>query len=253
MKRITLLAFVALFSVGTTFAQSATEILEKHVEAVGGADAWSQVEDRYAKLSVSLELPQGVIVMDVELWNLYPGYTLAKQTAVSVPDGFPDISSMAYMTPEGGFSEGPGGRQEFDADNMPSTAGAGLPGSGAALDELGMLARIDSLTIEILDQTEVNGKLAHVLSIDGAKRFYDVESGLLVAMEAPLGPMGMVMMEITEYMEFDGLQVAFIQEGSMEAQGQSITQTMAMTAFETNTGLTPEKLAELAGVTEDTN
>ncbi|NNE70400.1 MAG: hypothetical protein HKN29_08570 [Rhodothermales bacterium] len=250
MKRIFLLAFVAFLSVGTTLAQSATEILEKHVEAVGGTEAWSQVEDRYAKLSVSLELPQGVIVLDVELWNIYPGYTLAKQTAVSVPDGFPDISSMAYMTPEGGFAEGMGGRQEFDADNMPANAGPGMPSSSAPVDEMGMLAQIDSLTIEVLEQQEMGGRMVNVLSVNGAKRYYDAETGLLAAMESPIPPMGMAVMEIDEYMDYEGLKVAFIQEGTMDAGGQSITQTMAMTEFKVNTGLTPEKLAEMAGVTE---
>ncbi len=111
---------------------------------------------------------------------------------------------------------------------------------------------MDTMTVDVLDQEEISGKMANVLSVDGAKRYYDVESGMLVATEAPMGPIGMVLMKITEYMDVEGgLKVAFIQEGSMEAQGQSMTQTMAMTLFERNIGLTPEKLAEMAGVTAD--
>ena len=252
MKRITLLAVFALVFVGSTVAQTATEILERHIEAVGGQEAWADVKDQHAQLSVSVELPQGVIVMDVELWTIYPGYVLAKQTAISVPDGFPDLSSVAYLTPEGGFAEGMGGRQEFDADSVPSSAGAGLPSSSHPLQELDILARMDTMTVDVLDQEEISGKMANVLSVDGAKRYYDVESGMLVATEAPMGPMGMVLMKITEYMDVEGgLKVPFIQEGSMEAGGQSMTQTMAMTSFERNTGLTPEKLAEMAGATAD--
>jgi hypothetical protein len=250
MKRITLLAVFALAFVGSTVAQSATEILERHIEAVGGKAAWDDVTDQYAKLSVSIELPQGVIVLDVELWTLYPGYSLTKQTAISVPDGFPDVSSVTYLTPEGGFAESMGDRQDFDADSVPS--GPGTPSSNHPLEELDILARMDTMTVDVLDQEELSGKMVHVLSVDGSKRFYDVESGLLVAREAPMGPMGMVRMKISEYMDVEGgLKVPFIQEGSMEAGGQSMSQTMAMTSFEQNTGLTPAKLAEMAGVTAD--
>lgn len=252
MKRIILLALFAFVFVGSTVAQTAKEILERHIEAVGGQDAWADVTDQHAQLSVSVELPQGVIVMDVELWTIYPGYVLAKQTAISVPDGFPDLSSVTYLTPDGGYAEGMAGRQEFDAETVPKSSDAGLPSSDHPLQELDILARMDTMTVEVLDQEELNGKMANVLSVDGSKRYYDVESGMLVATEAPMGPMGMVLMKISEYMDVEGgLKVPFIQEGSMEAQGQSMTQTMAMTSFERNIGLTPEKLAEMAGVTAD--
>ncbi|MFT5142765.1 MAG: hypothetical protein ACI80V_001323 [Rhodothermales bacterium] len=250
MKRIFSFLVVALALVSTGSAQTAADVLAKHIEAVGGEEAWSGVTDRHAKISVSVEIPQGVLVLDVEVWNLYPGYALAKTTAVSVPEGIPDLSSTVYVTPEGGFGEGMQfqGRQDFEGP-PPAAIIAGVPGFEGALEELGILASMDSVSVELTGQEEMNGKMAHVVEVGGvspSKSYYDVESGLLIA-RSQQSMMGTIVMMVSEYQEFDGLQVALIQEGMAEAGGQSMSQTFAMTAHETNTGLTAEKLAELAG------
>ncbi|MBO6575758.1 MAG: hypothetical protein JJ896_12210 [Rhodothermales bacterium] len=242
MKRFLSTGLLALAMVSVAAAQSAEDILNAHIEAVGGADAWAKVENSHTKMSVSVELPQGVIVLDVEAYQVYPGHFLAMQNLVSAPEGIPDISSTVFVSPDEAWVDNFQGRQDI-SENMAAALGGNMPNLNHPVQEVELLEQLD--TIEVSAQEEVNGKMAHVLTINGpvtTKRFYDVETGLLLATEAT-SPMGAVRMNVTEYQDYDGLKMAFIQEGQMGAMGK---QTIAMTEFHTNIDLTAEKIAELA-------
>jgi hypothetical protein len=242
MKRILSFAILSFALMAPVSAQTATEVLNKYIEAVGGRDAWEAVSSTHQKISVSVEIPQGVIVLDVEAWNIYPGYMAATQTLVSAPDGIPDISNRMFISPENSWMESAQGRQDITG-NVAGALGGNAPALEQPLTEIDILASMDSVTVEMTGQEDIKGKPAYVISIDGdspSKRFYDVESGLLVATEAA-GPMGPMQMKISEYQDFDGLLKAFIQEGTMGPG----TQTQALTLFEVDLDLTAEDLLAL--------
>ncbi len=247
MKRILSLVLFSFLLLTSVRAQSATDVLNKYIEAVGGAEAWAAVESVHQQISVSLELPMGIIVLDVETWNVYPGYMAASQTLVSAPDGIPNISNKMFISPEGAWREDAQGRHDISG-NLAAALGGNAPALDQPLTEVDILASMDSVSVELTGQQDVGGKPAHVLTIGGenpSKRLYDVESGLLVAIESQ-GPMGPVSMRISEYQDFDGLLKAFIQEGTMGPGSQ----TQALTLFEVDIGLTVDDILALVDGSE---
>lgn len=72
---------------------------------------------------MSVEIPQGIIVLDIETWNVYPGFMLATQKLVSGPEGLPDIGNTVFVSPEESWVQSAQGRQDITGNEAAAMGG----------------------------------------------------------------------------------------------------------------------------------
>ena len=222
---------------------NARAVIEANIEATGGSDAWEGIEDMYTESDVVVEIPQGVLVITNESWRVVPGYLLNITEFVEGPPGIPaeQINNMAYITPDGGYVENAGGRQ--NVNDLPEEAVASFRASSAK-NELDYLALPDSaLVFQGLD--EIDGEEVYsirVMNPNPQTLYYSTDTLYLVATEGPSPMGGTAVTRIFDYEQVGDVMIPFTQEMDF---GQG-TQSVEIQEVEINEGVTPEDLEQMA-------
>lgn len=245
LKRLSLFA-AALFVAASLFnpaaaqdLSTAEEVLQAHIEATGGMDAWNKVDDMYAEIQVVAGTPMGDLTLEMKSWSIFPGYGFTEMNLLDGPDGIPAeaVAMKAYYTPLEGWIEQGGQRQDIN-DLPPAAKQQFMRTSPKA--ELALLEGDNSLTLK--ESTTFNDRPVYVV---GATQFgiesefwVDQETLMIVAQKAAgtTTTMG-------EYMDVNGLMFSMGQTAET-AQG---TQTVTIKKVELNQGLTPAQLATKSG------
>ncbi|NNF03789.1 MAG: hypothetical protein HKN17_04920 [Rhodothermales bacterium] len=222
---------------------NARAVIEANIEATGGVDAWQGVEDMYTEADVVVEIPQGVIVITNESWRVVPGYLLNVTEFVEGPPGIPaeQVNNIAYITPDGGWIENAGGRQ--DLNDLPEQAVASFRASSVK-SELDYLALPDSaLVFNGLD--EIEGEEVYsiqVMNPNPQTLYYSTDTLYLVAPEGPSPMGGTALTMILDYEEVGDVVMPFTQELDF---GQG-TQSVEIQEVEINEGISAADLEEMA-------
>ena len=226
---------------------TARGVLEAHIEATGGMDAWKAVEDLHIDASIEVGTPMGDIVIGLKSWSIFPGYGYTQMSMTSGPDGIPPeaVNMKVYYTPLEGWMEG-GGQGRQDLDNVsPQMRQQFLQTSPKT--ELNYLAFNDSLLVLQSDST-FDGHDVYVVSVTMVEVWstvdlmIDKESLLILAQEAE-GPMGTITTVLREYMEVSGLMFA----SGQTAESPQQTVSMTVNKVEVDSGITPAQLAIKSG------
>jgi len=218
-------------------------IFEANIEATGGG-AWNDVTTMHTVMDMVLDMEMASMLMTMESWIIKPDYMVTKIKMLEGPPGMPAGAgnSTIYITPEEGWVHGFQGRQEFSS--LPAAQRDQLNIATYAKDELGLLERSGAV-FTLLESREVSGSMAYVIEVEGeavARRFYDHDSLLLVALEtnSPMG--GTMMSTISDYRSSNGVKVAHAITTDFGGMG---TQKMTVKSIEINGDITPETLAEM--------
>ena len=205
---------------------TAEEVLNAHLEATGGTDAWRAVTTRQVNIEVTIEFGDQLFTMAGDQWEISSGYSLQLMTSEMMGN------QTRYITPEGGFQDAGGQRQEF-AD----TSQVVLDVQAPIKRELAILESGDTITL--LDEAEFDGTPVYAIQVDTDTRYYDRESLLLLAIQDE----NEVTRYIDDYRDVNGLQVPFYQTVDIPQGDQFITQSVVFTSIEYNVEITPEDLA----------
>ncbi len=223
---------------------TARGVLEAHVEATGGMDAWNAVEDLHVEALVEVETPMGALGIEMSMWSIFPGYGFTDMKLSSGPDGIPPemVNMKAYYTPLEGWLENAQGRQDLN-DLAPQMRQQFVRSSPK--NALTYIAMHDSLLV-LHDASTFDGHDVYVVGITTfgiqSKIMIDKESLLMLAQEVDT-PAGAATTVFGEYMKIDGLLFSSGQVTESTQQNSSIS----FSTIEINTGLTPAQLAAKSG------
>ena len=165
-------------------------VLEAHLEATGGADAWAAVQSRRETGERILDGVMGQkMTSRFVTTTRYPGY-LHQTQEVDMPNG--TMVSTVVQTPEAAWVNAPNGRHDLPVDSRPPIADA--------KPELRLLTDpAASLTLEVGTYADTPVYIVTVTR-EGTevRRWYDRESLLLVAAETASAD-GIALTEASNY------------------------------------------------------
>jgi len=221
-----LIAFITLAN--TTQAQTVDEIIDTYYEAIGGKDAWKEVEG----IKFSAKINQGGMEIPFEMIQTKEGISYSKFSlqGMSFMQGVFDGESLwntnfQTMKPEKATSE------ELENHKLNLND---FPDALLNYKENNYVATY--IGTETFDGTETY-KIKMVkeqITVDGVKMddvefyFFEIDSGAMIGMQKEMlsGPMKGIIAEskFSDYQEVDGLYMAFsMSQGVKDQEGQVIS------------------------------
>jgi outer membrane lipoprotein-sorting protein len=222
---------VALLVLGvsqTAFAQTADEIVEKYLTAIGGRAALGKLTSRTTTGTITLSTPGGDVSGPVEIVNQAPNKS---RTLIKL-----DLSSFGagQMTFDQRFDGAAGyvldtlqGNRDITGNQLDNMKNSSFPTPFLNYKELGA-------TVELGGKEKVGEREAYVLiftpkSGSVARQFIDAESYLPIksVVKVNLPQVGDVEQttEFSDYRDVDGIKVAFAVRSASAVQSSSVTIT----------------------------
>lgn len=193
MKKLILAAAFSVVSAATISAQTAQQVIDNYVTALGGKQKLESVKTLSMKNNIT------VMGMDME------GKTLKKDNKFKSTQTMMGQEMIQVFDGEKGYANQMGQKVDFPADQVAKLKDAKL------MDALGM----NAAKIKNVEKKQVDGKDYTILSSDDSKYYFDTKTGLLSKTESDKGTM-----TINKYVAVDGIQ--FVEEMSIDAGGQQI-------------------------------
>ena len=209
-------------------AQTADEVIEKHLAAIGGRAALAKVKSRSMTGTIALSTPVGELSGPVEITNLAPNKsrTLIKLDLSAVGAGEMTVDQRFDGT-AGIVMDSMQGNRDVAGDQLESMKNAVFPSPFLDYQERGV-------TVELGPKEKVGARDAFVLTVKpkagpAVRQFIDAETYLplrLVAkIEVPqIGTLEQTT-EFSDLREVDGVKVPFTIKSSSSAQSFTITLT----------------------------
>jgi outer membrane lipoprotein-sorting protein len=212
LKRLLTTAFV-MSLVQVASAQTADQIVEKHLEALGGRAALEKIQSRTTKGTISVSTPAGELSGSIETLNQRPNKT---RTLIQL-----DLSALGLgkMTQDQRFDGTSGyamdtlqGNREITGDPLEAMKNGSFPNPLLNYKELGV-------TIELAGKEKVGDRDAYVLlnkpkSGPTSRQYIDAESYLplkqVVKINVPqIGGEVEQTTELFDFKDVDGIKVPF--------------------------------------------
>lgn len=193
MKKLILTVAFSVVTAATFSAQTAQQVIDNYVTALGGKQKLESVKTLSMKNTIS------VMGMDME------GKTLKKDNKFKSSQTMMGQEMFQVFDGEKGYASQMGQKVDFPADQVAKLKDAKL------MDALGMNAS----KIKTVEKKQEDGKDFIVLSSDDTKYYFDAKTGLLSKTEGDKGTM-----TINKYVSVDGIQ--FVEEMTIDAAGQQI-------------------------------
>lgn len=193
MKKLILTVAFSVVSAATFSAQTAQQVIDNYVTALGGKQKLESVKTLSMKNTIT------VMGMDME------GKTLKKDNKFKSTQTMMGQEMVQVFDGEKGYANQMGQKIDFPADQIAKLKDAKL------MDALGM----NAAKIKTVEKKQVDGKDYTILSSDDSKYYFDSKTGLLAKTEGDKGTM-----TISKYVAVDGIQ--FVEEMSIDAAGQQI-------------------------------
>jgi hypothetical protein len=211
------LAALAAASADAQTLPSATQIVERYIDAVGGRDAFARHSYRTTEMEMSM--PAAGMTMTMLVKQARPNRTVTEMVMPgmgSMRSGFDGTVAWA-MDPMSGA-------RVLEGEELAQTAQQS--DFGASVD----FARLFP-TMETVERTTVNDRACYnvrMLSAEGIEvhNCFDVETGLLIGgQSSQQSPMGSITAEMAfeEYREFDGIRMPTVTRMSMMGQEMVMT------------------------------
>jgi len=231
MKKLSLaLAFsVLLLPTLTTFAapQTADEIVEKHLAAIGGRAALAKITSRKAVGTVTLTTEAGDLTGPAELYTKTPNKSRALLTIDLTPVGMSETMTIdqRFNGTEGWAKNSMQDDTQITGNQLDNMKNSMFPSSLLTYKEQGT-------KIDVLPKETIGGKELIVLQVtpkagSTSKMYLDPQTYLLVRSVARISSPEVGELEQTseqsDYRAVDGIQVAFSVVNSSPVQKITIT------------------------------
>jgi len=214
---------------GPVHAQTADEIVEKYLTAIGGRAALGKVTSRTATGTISVTTPAGDLTGSIELYNKAPNKvrTVVKIDASSLGVG-QILQDQRFDGTSGYAIDSLNGNRDITGDQAEIMRGSTFPSPLLRYKEEG--ARV-----ELLGKEKVGDRDANVLRFTPktgpvSRQFMDAETNLLVksvvTVNVPqLGTDLEQTVEMSDYRDVDGVKVPYRTRSVNQVQSLTITFT----------------------------
>ena len=204
------------------FAQTADEIIEKHLAASGGREAMARINSRISTGTISLTTPVGDLKGTIEVSQKRPNKTrtLIKIDAAAIGGG--QITSDQRFDGNAGYMlDSFNGNRDITGDQLEAMKAGTFPTPFLNYKESGM-------TVALAGQEKVNGRDASVVQLKpktgpGVKAYFDAENFMLVktiiTVNVPQlgGPIDQVV-EFSDFRDVDGVKIPYVTQSSNPVQ-----------------------------------
>lgn len=205
-----------------TFAQTADEIIEKHLAATGGREKLAKVTSRVSTGAISLTTPVGELKGTIELSQKRPNKTrtLIKIDASAIGGG--QITSDQRFDGTSGYAiDSFNGNRDITGDQLEAMKAGSFPTPFLNYKETGMAAALGA-------QEKVDTRDAYVVQLKpktgpGVKAYFDAENFMLVktiiTVNVPQlgGPIDQVV-EFSDFRDVDGIKIPYLTKSSNPVQ-----------------------------------
>jgi len=205
-----------------TFAQTADEIIEKHLAATGGRAALGKVTSRISNGTISLTTPVGELKGTIDLYQKKPNKTrtLVKIDATAIGGG-QITSDQRFDGTSGYVIDSFNGNREITGDQLEAMKSGSFPTPFLNYKESGM-------TVALGSREKVGTRDAYVIQLTpkvgpGVRAFFDAENFMLVktiiTINVPQlgGPIDQVV-EFSDFRDVDGIKLPYLTKSSNPVQ-----------------------------------
>jgi outer membrane lipoprotein-sorting protein len=205
-----------------TFAQTADEIIEKHLAATGGREKLAKVTSRVSTGAISLTTPVGELKGTIELSQKRPNKTrtLIKIDASAIGGG-QITSDQRFDGTSGYVIDSFNGNRDITGDQLEAMKAGSFPTPFLNYKETGMAAALGA-------QEKVDTRDAYVVQLKpktgpGVKAYFDAENFMLVktiiTVNVPQlgGPIDQVV-EFSDFRDVDGIKIPYLTKSSNPVQ-----------------------------------
>ncbi|HEY1306830.1 MAG TPA: hypothetical protein VGF24_24925 [Vicinamibacterales bacterium] len=228
-------------------AQSADEIIEKHIAATGGRAAYEKITSRKASGAITLTTPVGELSGTIELYSKKPNKsrTLIKLDLTALGAG-QVVSDQRFDGTTGYVIDTIQGNRTIEGGQLDAMRNGSFPSPLLNYKNLGA-------TMTLGNREKVDGKDAYVLTMSpktgpATRVFIDAESFMLVRTATTLNvpQLGGDIEQVVDFSDFrdvDGIKVPFRTKSSNPAQ----TVTATMTSITHNAEIDDATFSKPAG------
>lgn len=228
LRQIAVAVVLTIWAV-PSFAQTADEIIEKHLAATGGRASLSKLTTRVSTGTISLSSPLGELKGTVEQYNKKPNKTrtLIKVDLSAVGAG-QMVSDQRFDGTDGFVLDALNGNRQITGDQLEAMRVGSFPTPLLTYKEAGA-------TAELTGREKVGTSEAYVVQLKpktgpGTRLFFDVQSFMLVrtAISINVPQLGGPIEQIVDFSDFrdvDGVKIPFAIKSSNALQTISSTLT----------------------------
>jgi len=205
-----------------SFAQTADEIIEKHLAATGGRAVLSKVTSRVSSGTITLTTPVGDLKGTIELSQKKPNKTrtLIKIDATALGGG-QIVSDQRFDGTSGYVIDSFQGNRDITGDQLEAMKSGSFPTPFLNYKETGMTAvlgnreKVDTHDAYVVQLTPKAGP--------GVKAFFDTESSMLVrtiiTINVPQlgGPIDQVV-DYSDFRDVDGVKIPYMTKSANPVQ-----------------------------------
>ena len=205
-----------------SIAQTADEIIEKHLAATGGRAALSKVTSRVSNGTITVTTPIGDLKGTIELYQKKPNKTrtLIKLDATALGGG-QIVSDQRFDGTIGYVIDSFQGNRDITGDQLDAMKSGGFPTPFLNYKESGMTAalgnreKVDTRDVYVIQLTPKAGP--------GVKAFFDSESFMLVRTILTItvpqlgGPIDQIV-DFSDFRDVDGIKIPYVTKSSNPVQ-----------------------------------
>jgi outer membrane lipoprotein-sorting protein len=220
------LALLALAWAHAAAAQSADDIVEKYLAAIGGRAALGKLKSRVGTGSLTLSTPVGEIAGSIEVWNAVPNRsrTVIKADLTALGAG-QLVVDQRFDGRTGYVMDSLQGNRDMAGSQLENIRNGFFPSPFLNYKENGA-------TLQLTGKEKVGAREAHVITITpkagpATRYYFDAETSLplkmVVTIEVP--QLGQQVEQTTEFLDYrtvDGIKLPFELKSSSSVQQVSI-------------------------------
>ncbi len=210
-RSVSLLLWLLCFAAASR-AQTADEIIEKHVSALGGREALSKLSSRVMSGTVAVSSPAGDIPGSIEIYSKVPNKTRTFMKLDLKDFGIGEmLFDQRFDGTSGYIIDSINGNRDITGNQLENMRNAAFPTAF-------LKYRAAGITAELAGQEMVGDRDARILILrprtgSESKHYLDVETHLLLKLviKIDLPQMGEVeqVSEFSDYREVDGVKVPY--------------------------------------------
>lgn len=232
MRKLTLALLLPVgmlvMSAGIARAQTADEVIDKHIAAIGGRDALSKLTSRKSTGTVTLGTPAGNLTGPYEAYAKAPNKTRAVMKLDTTPVGGPGemIIEQRFDGNAGYLLNSLQGDADITGNQLDNMRNSAFPSSILVYKQKG-------LTAELLPKEQVDGKDTFVLLFtpkagSSTRVYFDATTYLVIKTVAKVTTAAGELEQtsvLSDYRTVDGVKVAFSIANSNPQQSITIKLT----------------------------
>jgi hypothetical protein len=221
------IALMQLASASGAWAQSADEVIERSLKAVGGRAAHEKLKSRLMTGTITISTPGGDISGTVEILNAVPNKarSLIKADLSSLGAG-PLVLDQRFDGTSGYVLDTLQGNREITGNQLENMKNASFPNPYMTYKELG-------IAVKLVGKEKVGDREAYVLIFDPPsgsqlRQFIDAETymPLKVVVKVDVPQLGQEIEQTTELLDFkevDGIKLPFRMRATSTVQNYTVT------------------------------